>query len=105
MFSTFPKTKFNFSSTFILSTANAFNLTQSKTLSCGKELMVNSLPDDKILDWSKLKEFADNNFKFHENGRNFFKWVENNAVKGEIVHNKQFLLFPQCFQKTCTANM
>ena len=24
--------------------------------------------------------------------------------KGEIAHHKQFLLFPQCFQKTCTAD-
>ena len=23
--------------------------------------------------------------------------------KGEIAHYEQFLLFPQCFQKTCTA--
>ena len=26
-------------------------------------------------------------------------WVENIVEKGEIAHNKQFLLFPQCFQK------
>ena len=32
---------------------------------------VNSLPNDKILDSSKLKELiAGNNFKFEENGRN-----------------------------------
>ena len=43
---------------------------------------------------SKLKEFADNNFKFDENGRKFFKWVENTEGKGEIAHYKQFLLFP-----------
>ena len=24
--------------------------------------------------------------------------------KGEIAHYEQFLLFPQCFQKTCTAD-
>ena len=24
--------------------------------------------------------------------------------KGEIANNEQFLLFPQCFQKTCTAD-
>ena len=24
--------------------------------------------------------------------------------KGEIAHDEQFLLFPQCFQKTCIAN-
>ena len=26
-------------------------------------------------------------------------WVENIVGKGEIAHYKQFLLFPQCFQK------
>ena len=27
--------------------------------------------------------------------------VENTVGKGEIAHNEQFLLFPQCFQKAC----
>ena len=40
-----------------------------------------------------MKEFADDNFKFDENGRNLSKRVENNF--------EQFLLFPQCFQKAC----
>ena len=31
----------------------------------------------QILDSSKLKEFADDNFKFDENGRKLFKWVKN----------------------------
>ena len=30
----------------------------------------------------------------------FFKWVENAVGKGEIARYEQFLLFPQCFQKT-----
>ena len=38
MFSTCPKTNFNFSVTFILSSTNAFNLDQSKNLLFGKEL-------------------------------------------------------------------
>ena len=54
-----------------------------------------------ILDSSKLKEFADDNFKFGENGRKLSKWVENTVVKGEIARYEQFLLFPQCFQKVC----
>ena len=53
----------------------------------------------QILDSSKLKEFADDNFKFHDNGRKLSKWVENTVEKGEIARYKQFLLFPQCFQK------
>ena len=39
-----------------------------------------------------------------ENGRKFFQWAENTVEKGEIAHNEQFLLLPQCFQKTCTAD-
>ena len=64
-------------------------------------LYFNPLPDDKILDWSKLKQFADDNFKFDENSRKFFKRVENTVRKGEIACYKQILLFPQCFPKAC----
>ena len=55
----------------------------------------------QILDWSKLKQSADNNFKFDENSRKFSKQVENTVGKGEIACYKQFLLFPPCFQKAC----
>ena len=55
----------------------------------------------QILDSSKLKEFADEYFKFEENGRKLTKLVENTVGKGEIDCNEQFLLFPQCFQKAC----
>ena len=55
----------------------------------------------KILDSSKLKESADDNFKFHENGRQLSKQVENTVGKGEGAHYEQFLLFPQRFQKAC----
>ena len=54
-----------------------------------------------ISDSSKLKEFADDNFKFDENGRKLSKQVENTVGKGEIARYEQFLLFPQCFQKPC----
>ena len=33
--------------------------------------------------------------------RKLSKWVENTLGKGEIARNKQFLLFPECFQKAC----
>ena len=55
----------------------------------------------QILDSSKLKEFANDNFKFDENGRKLSKWVENTVGKGEITHYEQFLLFLQRFQKVC----
>ena len=57
----------------------------------------------QILDSSKLKKFADDNFKIDQNGRNFSEWVENKVGKGEIARYEQFLLFPPCFQKTRTA--
>ena len=97
MFSTLSKPNFNFSHTFILSSADAFNLDHSKKLSLSKEfynrhvkkelvwerlegycvtkflsqldlkiagkIMVNPLPDNKILDWSKLKQIADDMLK------------------------------------------
>ena len=43
-------------------------------------------------------------FQF-EDGKKFSRKVENAAGKGEIARYKQFLLFPQCFQKICTADM
>ena len=58
----------------------------------------NSLPDEKFYS-SKLKEFADDNFKFDENGRKVSEWVEKTVGKGQIARYEQFLLFPQCFQK------
>ena len=54
----------------------------------------------QILDSSKLKDFADNNFEFDENGREFTQKAENTVVKGEIPCYEQFLLLPLCFQKT-----
>ena len=71
--------------------ANALNLEKAKILSS-----VNPFQKRQILDSSKLKEFADDNFKSDENGRRFAKRVENTVGKGRY---KQFLLFPQCFQK------
>ena len=60
-----------------------------------------SITRRQILDSSKLKEFADDNVKFDENGRKLSKQVENTVGKGEIARYEQFLLFPQCFQKAC----
>ena len=61
-------------------------------------------PKRQILDSSKHKEFADDNFKFDENGIKFSNGVENTVGKGEIARYEQFLLFPLCFLKTCTAD-
>ena len=61
-------------------------------------------PKRQILDPSELKEFADDNFELDKNGRKSSKRVENTVGKGEIARYEQFPLFPQCFQRTCTAD-
>ena len=48
-----------------------------------------------------MKQSADDSLKFDENSRKLSKWVENTVGKGEIARYKQFLLFPQCFDKAC----
>ena len=66
--------------------------------------VVQLFPKRQILDTSKLKDFAVDNFRFDEIGRNFFKKVENTVGKGELACYEQFLLFPQSFQKMCTTD-
>ena len=57
----------------------------------------------QIVDSSKMKEFADNNFKFDENDWKFSKEVENIVEKGENAGCEKFLIFPKYFQEICTA--
>ena len=45
-----------------------------------------------------MKEFAEDNSKYDENGRKFSTQVENTVGKGEIAHNEQFLLFHSVFK-------
>ena len=44
-----------------------------------------TLPKRQILESSKLKEFADNNFKFDKSVAKFSEWVENTVGKGEVA--------------------
>ena len=71
---------------------------------CFAFALFNPFPNNKFLDSSKLKEFAEDNFKLDENGRTFSKCIENTVGKGEIAHYEQFLLFLQCIQKAYTAD-
>ena len=48
--------------------------------------------------------FAVTTYYDGQNGRKLPKWVENNVGKGEIARYEQFLLFPQCFEKSCTSD-
>ena len=59
----------------------------------------NSLPNDKILDWFKLKTFADNKINSNKILKLVSGRVENIVGKGENAGYQHFLLFPRCFQK------
>ena len=58
----------------------------------------------QILDFCKLKEIANDNLEFGENGEKFSKRVQNTVGKGEIACYEQFLLFQQYFQKIWQKN-
>ena len=60
--------------------------------------MLNPLPDDKILDWSKLKQSAGDNFEFDVNSRKFSKLVENTGVKEKLLITSNFS-FSMMFSK------
>ena len=64
-----------------------------------KQSTFNSLPNDKILDWTKLKSFADDKTNVTVKLKFVLGRVENNMGKGENAGYQHFLLFPLCFQK------
>ena len=64
-----------------------------------KSKRVCAFPKRQTVTSSELKKFADDNIKFDENGRKLFNRVENTVVKEEIARYKQFLLFPQRFER------
>ena len=57
-------------------------------------------PDNKILDWSKFKAFADDKINAGEKLKTVYGRVEDIVRKGENVGYQYFLLFSQCFQKS-----
>ena len=67
-------------------------------------LKFNSLPNDKILDWSKFKAIiADDKINVNEKLKFDIGGVENIVGKGENAGYQHFLLFPQCFQKASSS--
>ena len=60
----------------------------------------NSLPNDKILDRSKLKTFTDYKINVPQKLKFASGSVENIVSKGENAGYQHFLHFPQSFQKT-----
>ena len=63
-----------------------------------------SSPKRQVLDSSKFTQFADEKYKFDENGRKFSKRVENTLGKGEMARYEQFLIFPTVFSKDLYCN-
>ena len=57
------------------------------------------LPNDNILDWSKLKASADHKISVTEKLKFVFGSIENIAGKGENAGHQHFLLFPTLFSK------
>ena len=65
-----------------------------------KAFVLNSLPNDTFLDWSKFKELVDDKINLIEKLKFVLGRVENIVGKGENAGYQHFLLFLQCFQKT-----
>ena len=62
-------------------------------------IRVNSVPDDKLLEWSKLKASADDKISVNLKTEFYFGMSRKHCGKGESAGYQHFLLFPQCFQK------
>ena len=91
-----------------MSSAICFNLEQCKILSSGnglkqlksfnritiKLLNTQPFPERQILHSSKLKEFADDNSEFDENGRKFSIWVKKLCGKRRNCSLKAISPFP-----------
>ena len=68
-------------------------MAKANAVSCFYPSPNNFIPNDKNLNWSKLKAFADDNINLKEKLKIVLGRVE------IIVRNRHFLLFQQCFQK------
>ena len=56
--------------------------------------VINPLPNDKFIDWSKLKALADSRINVTEKVQFDLGMVENIMGKGENAGYQHFLLFP-----------
>ena len=63
------------------------------------QMKTESLPNDKILAYSKVKIFSDNKFIVAKMMMSAFDRVENIVGKGENAGSQYFLLFPHHYQK------
>ena len=67
------------------------------------ESFLNSLPNDKNLDLSKLKAFADDILKVTQMAKFVLDKMESIVGKEENAGYQHFLLFPQCFQRALSS--
>ena len=68
--------------------------------------LVKPLPNNKILDWSKLKTFAGNKKDAVKKMMgSIHNRVENTVGKGENPGNQPFLLFAHCFPKSSSIGL
>ena len=67
--------------------------------------MFNSLPNNKILDWFKLKAFADGKLNVAKMTIFPCNRVENIVGKGENAGYQHFLLIPQCLQDASSTGL
>ena len=65
----------------------------------------NSLPNNKILAFTKLKAFANNIFSDAKMIVPVFGEVENIVGNGQNAGNQHFLLFLTCFQKASNTRL
>ena len=106
MFSTHFENFLQFSSNLKLSSANSsvwrhlkFVVWDRVKAGIRLELQFNSLPDDKILDLSKLKTFADDKINIEGKLKFGLGKGENIVVKGENAGYQHFLPFPHFVHK------
>ena len=63
----------------------------------------NSIPNDKILNWSKFKVLADDKINLTEKIKFVPGRIENIFGKGQNAGNQHFLFFPLCLPKSCST--
>ena len=61
---------------------------------------MNSLPNDKILDYSNFKALANDKINLTNNLKLVLRMVQNILRKGENDGYQYFLLFPKYFQRS-----
>ena len=66
---------------------------------CKMVKQFNSLPNDKFMDMTKLKAFADDKFNVTNMTFSPCDRAKNTMGKEENAGYQHFLLFPQCFLK------